>query len=453
MAAIHFDMTSLHPHAASSIDAGGRELVKALEVGTFTRGKPVFESRREAVEEITDADIVGEPLLTWSNLAGQTVGRYFPSGGQLIALREEGYRQLRRLVEKVMAAKPFSAGLSDQFVEVEIFKWWRATIRSGERLPLSAHLLAAGTEAVSPRTLMVPLSNLEIERAFRFGDALVAPIGPVLFDRFAADAVARFPEAVGEVISEAKRMRQKYGHLVGVYVDIVGEPEFANARALAVANDMADFFRFMSPAAASRNIVFACFPHGSEHEPTTTVIEIAGDRMTRLTSGALNQSIFRWKLSAEDLDGHMKDGFRNCAVFFGGGPLNGYQRRVKTAITAYAQGVAAPDIRNRLIYAMSAAEHILLRDDSEPIMANAGERMAFLIAGTVDERRAVVANFKKAYGLRSRQVHHLATVSGEEVLDKFFDHMFLTLTAAMDRLSLYEEHAEFLDALDAIKFG
>ncbi len=453
MTIVFFDPASLHPGAASAIDRDGQALIDAREVGTLTHGSPSFKSRREVKGAITDDDLFGEPLLTWSNLAGQTVGRYFPRNGQLVALRENGYRLLRRLVEKVAAAKPFSSGLSDQFLEVEIFKWWRATVREEARIPLSAHLLKVCAEAVAPRRLLVPLSNLEIERPFQLGDVLVTPLGSRLFDDFGADGVARFPEAGSGIRDEAHRMRQEYGHLTAVCVDVIGEREFANQRARAVAFDMADFFRFMSPAAASRNIVFACFPYGCEHEPSTTVIEVVDDKMAHFSEGALNQGFFRWKLSFNELDGHMKDGFRNCAVFFGQDPPTGFERRVKTAISAYAQGIAATDIRNRLIYAMSAAEHLLLRDDNEPIQSNVGERMAFLIASEADERREIVANFKKAYGFRSRQVHHLATINDEDVLDRFFEHMFMMLTAAMDNMPRYKEHAVFLDALDRIKFS
>ncbi|HWV53106.1 hypothetical protein [Pseudorhodoplanes sp.] len=177
MTIVFFDPTSLHPAAASAIDRDGQALIDAREVGTLTHGSPSFKSRREVKGAITDDDLVGEPLLTWSNLAGQTVGRYFLRNGQLVALRENGYRLLRRLVEKVAAAKPFSSGLSDQFLEVEIFKWWRATVREEARIPLSAHLLTVCAEAVAPRRLLVPLSNLEIERPFQLGDVLVTPLG------------------------------------------------------------------------------------------------------------------------------------------------------------------------------------------------------------------------------------------------------------------------------------
>lgn len=79
--------------------------------------------------------------------------------------------------------------------------------------------------------------------------------------------------------------------------------------------------------------------------------------------------------------------------------------------------------------------------------------MAFMIANTVEDRLAVVANFKKAYALRSKQVHHLAGVSDDETLSVFFTNMFLMLTNAMDNMPRFKEHQDFLRAIDAIKFS
>ena len=391
--------------------------------------------------------------LAWSDMSGRTTGRYFPHNGKLVALREAGYQQLRRLVEKVGRAKPFNTGLSESFLEVEIFKWWRASLRQETSDPLSEYLLTASEAAIKRHVVMVPLANLEIERPFIFGAALVTPIDSRLFDEFGAEAMLKQPEHAQIVRQQARKLREELGHLTAVQIEIVGEQLFAEQRALSVAFDMADFFRFMSPVATSWNVTFACFPHGCEHEPLTTLIEVSDGKLSSLSKRMRNPSSFRWKLSFEELDGHMRDGFRNCSVFFAPGKLTGFQKRVKTAIAAYSQGIGTADIRNRLIYAMSAAEHLLLRDENEPLQSSVGERMAFLIAKTPDDRRAVVSNFKKAYGLRSRQIHHLATIDDEEVLSTFFINMFLMLTSAMDNIPRYIEHTDFLDAIDRIKFS
>lgn len=449
-----FDRNGLHPSAAKAIDTDGEALLSARIVRAIQPQEPAaFQSRREPVETLTDADLVGEPLLTFCDWSGKTVSRYFVHEGHENALKDEGYRQLRRLVEKAMRTKPFSRGLSSAFLEEEVFKWWRARIRDHCHSSLSSHLLEAAGGVVNRHRILVPLSAIEIESAFILGDVLVTPIDGMMFDRMAAKAATKFPENAEQIREAADRMRRELGHLTAVGVEVVGEPTFAHETAREIAFEMASVLRFMSPAAVSWNVTFSCFPHGSDHIPSTTEILLEGDDISKVSTGMLHSGFFIWKLPFAEIDHLMKQGFQNCAVFFEKVALTGFQQRVKKAIAAYSQGVASYDIANRLIYAMSAAEHLLLRDTNEPIQAGVGDRMAFITAGTVEERQAVVANFKKAYALRSRQVHHLAGVDDEKVLATFFRNMWVLLLQAIKSMPQFKEHSEFLDAIDRIKFA
>lgn len=449
-----FDRESLHPGAAKALDRDGEALLTAGVVRPLPSPAPVaFESRREPVDTLTEADLVGEPLQAWADWAGQTLARYFVHDGHENALIDEGYKQLRRLVEKVLRTKPFSRGLSLTFVEEETFKWWRARIRDGGGSGLSSYLLDAAESAVDHHRILVPLSAIEIEHAFMFGDVLVTPIDAMMFDRMAAKAATKFPENAEQIRQAADRMRRDLGHLTAVGVEVVGEPTFARETAREVAFEIASVLRFMSPAAVSFNVTFSCFPHGADHTPMTTEILLKGDEISRVSTGILHSGFFNWKLLFAEIDHLMKQGFQNCAVFFEKAELTGFQQRVKKAITGYSQGVASYDVANRLIYAMSAAEHLLLRDASEPIQAGVGDRMAFITADTVEERKAVVANFKKAYALRSKQVHHLAGVDNEEVLTTFFRNMWVLLLQAIKSMPQFKEHSDFLDAIDRMKFA
>jgi hypothetical protein len=449
-----FPTHELHSAASEAINRDAAALLIAAEIGLM---KPVeaegFKSRRVLGDPITNKDLVDEPLLGWSNTSGRMVGRYFVRDGKLVALREAGYRQLRLLVEKILRSKPFSRGFSEEFVEVAVFQWWRATLRGELNRQLSLELLDAAKKAFGLHRFMIPLANLEVERAFKFGDVFVTPFDPHLFDKLEEIAANKPPEHAMIILTEARRLRKELSHLAAVQVDVLGEPYFSQQRAHGIASDVASIFRLMSPPATSWNIRYACFPLGLEHDPQSTVIQLNGTELGTIANGILGTPSFRWKLSSIELDEYMKvDHFRNCSVFLSEQLLTPFQQRVKNAISAYSLAVAAVDLRNRMLYAMSAAEYLLLRDEHEPIQASAGDRMAFLIAKDPDARRAVVTNFKKAYGLRSRQVHHLSSVSDEDVLETFFSNMWSMLVTAITNLSRFKEHIEFLDAIDRIKY-
>lgn len=448
-----FDRGALHAGAAKALDRDGDELLQAKQVGNMTSSEPPFPSRRLVRGTITDADLVGEPMLAWSDLSGRTIGRYFPQGGRLVALRDEGYTKLRRLVEKAQRAKPFSRGLSSTFLEEETFRWWRATLRSETDASLSKHLLDAAEAAVACHTLMVPLANIEIECAFRLGDVLVTPMHRLRFESFGDRAIRDHPDRSDDVRAIRAELRQDLGHLTGVQIEVVGELEHARERARTVAFDMADVLRLMSPAAPTWNIAFPCLPHGCEHQPSATVLEMRGGELGTISSGLIDPGTFRWKVTMAEIDELMKAGFQGCAAFFSNRELTGFERRVKSAVSAHSRGIASHDQRDRLVYAMSAAEHLLLRDASEPIQAGVGDRLAFLVATDADARQRVVANFRKAYGLRSRQVHHLASVDDEETLSAFFHDVWIMMLSAISNMHRYKEQPDFVAALDRMKYA
>lgn len=448
-----FERDALHPSAAEAIDAAGLCLLEVAETRPPMRPRgQSFQSRRVPSETLTEADLIGEPLLAWTDWAGNIVGRYFVDDGRETALREQGYLDLRKVVERVLRSKPFSQGVSAILVEEEIFKWWRGRLRDGSETALSAHLLDAIAGEFRSHRLLVPLSAIEIERPFYLGNVLVTPIDPGLFERWGLRGEKRNPDSAESIRRAIDRMRREIGHLTAVEVQVLGDLSFARAHARSVAFDIAAVLRFMSPAAVSWNVAFGCFPHGCEHIPRTTVIEVEDGEITTSSTGILHLGLLNWQVSSAELDHLMNAGYRNLAAFFDGKPLTGFAQRVKTAIIAYSQSIASHDVSSRLIYAMSAAEHLLLRDASEPIQTGVGERMAFLIAKDSGERREVLSNFKKAYSLRSRQVHHLTTIVDETVLSAFFCNMFMTLFRAVEGLPLFKEHHDFLDGIDAIKF-
>ncbi|ATW02454.1 HEPN domain-containing protein [Sphingorhabdus sp. YGSMI21] len=449
----HFDRAALHENAAKSIDREGLALLGLGTKEPFKNRLPDPFPTRQKLKTITDKDIEGEPKLSYTDRTGRTVAQYFVRDRHEIGLFDEGYAALRRLVELTLKAKPFNKGLSTKFVEEQIFNWWKDAYGLDTPASLTAHLFEKADEAVSEHHLLVPLSAIEIERSFEIGDVLVAPMDLAMLKRTSDKAKEKNPDHAEIIDQHFDKLTSELGHLTVVHVKVVGEPEFAEGHAEQTAFQIAEMFRFMSPAALSWNVAFPCFPHGCYQRRALTTLIIVDDKINRHSQGALDHGLYSWRLKFVELDRYMKSGFSNFSVFFESSPLTQFQTRVGKAISAFSEGVATHNVNNRLVYAMSALEHLLLKNGSEPIQSNVGERIAFLIAEDVATRRAIIANFSKAYALRSKQVHHLSAVDDENVLAEFFKNAWLTLHRAMQLMSGYEKHADFIDAIDNVKFG
>jgi arginine/ornithine N-succinyltransferase beta subunit len=133
--------------------------------------------------------------------------------------------------------------------------------------------------------------------------------------------------------------------------------------------------------------------------------------------------------------------------------LSDFRRRLRTSLLAYSKGTTLPDVSDRLVYTLSALEGLFLKDSSEPIQQNLGERMAFLIEREAEARQKVVQNVRAAYGMRSKYIHHRITVLEEESLELFVANARKVLYISLMSADHFNLQADFVAAIDRIKFG
>ncbi|WP_215353307.1 HEPN domain-containing protein [Sphingopyxis soli] len=448
-----FDHSALHEKAADSIERKGTELLGLGVKRPFPKRAPdPFPTRRE-METITDRDIIGEPKLSYTDITGRTLARYFAKEGHEIGLFDGGYDALRRLVEQTLKTKPFNQGLSPEFLEEQVFDWWIENYGADKPSSLSEHLIAKADDAFSEHHLVIPISAIEIERPFQIGDVLVAPMNRQMLTEMGKAAKEKNPEQADIINKKIGDFVRELGHLTAVQVKVVGEVGFAKAHAERRAFQVAEMLRFMSPAALSWNVAFPCFPHGCHHNRTTTVLTVADNAILNISEGLLDYGMFSWRMTFAELDRDMKNGFSNFASFFKSAPLTPFQERVGKAISTFSEGVGSHNVNNRLVYAMSSLEHLFLRDEQEPIQSGVGDRIAFLIEKEGGKRREIVANFKKSYSLRSKQIHHLSTVDDEKTLSEFFKNSWMALYRALTLMPNFTTHLEFLNAIENVKYG
>ena len=81
--------------------------------------------------------------------------------------------------------------------------------------------------------------------------------------------------------------------------------------------------------------------------------------------------------------------------------------------------------------------------------------MAFMIGKSLEARIAIVDNYKKAYALRSRAVHHGHQVKTEklDVLEQFIPNTWFTLSWIVRSLEQFNTRQEMIEHIDDIKFS
>jgi hypothetical protein len=92
----------------------------------------------------------------------------------------------------------------------------------------------------------------------------------------------------------------------------------------------------------------------------------------------------------------MTDGLARVDSLLRSGTTTDLQADVLRAMSLYSGGMVFSTIEHRLLHALVAVESLLLKDDSESIVASLAPRMAHISGETVPERRGIVSDFREA---------------------------------------------------------
>jgi len=132
-----------------------------------------------------------------------------------------------------------------------------------------------------------------------------------------------------------------------------------------------------------------------------------------------------------------------------------FKRDLYGALLLHSRHSVAAETLHKIVLVASAIESLLLRDTHEPIQKNLGERMAFIIGNSLEERRAVVKNVEEFYRIRSAFFHHGQSVSheDEEIVDKFFFNVWFCLGRLLLQIDQYETKDKLLAVLEDRKLS
>lgn len=444
-----FDRDALHPEGQAAINRSGDRLT-----GLFVVREPPG-SRETPFPSRLDSPVIHcaiNPLRAIIDHALRTRGWAFPLHGQELVLDGDNYLQLRRLVEQLRRRPPFRDGFSDAFLERAIMDWCRMRLAGNTDEPLLSHLFTVSAAAHGEHVLLVPLTNVEIERNFTLGAVRVVTMDPALFEATRDFAKAKRPDDP-DAGHSAERLAGEFANRAAVEVRVWGEERFSREHALAAAQDVAGVMRFLSPSVVTSLVPSPIQPHGIDPLPWTTLIEVREGRIATYAREILHCGLADWKLAARDIDRVEAGSLANLNLLFQSGRDSSYVAHVRAPFFAYCRALGRFEAAERLVATIGALEALLLRGSDEPLQNAVGERLAFLVAHNAEDRMRVVSDYRQAYRLRSRAVHHLRGIDEEDVADRLFRHAFIAFHKAIEGLSIFDHPDRLFEGLDQIKFS
>lgn len=102
---------------------------------------------------------------------------------------------------------------------------------------------------------------------------------------------------------------------------------------------------------------------------------------------------------------------------------------------------------------MTTLDSLLLKNSSEPIGQNLGERMAFLLTRNGQERKQIIEKVRFAYTLRSNYLHYAETEQESEKIAEFLAIASMLYARVLRHVGRFTERLAFIDAIDNMKLG
>lgn len=331
---------------------------------------------------------------------------------------------------------------------------------TGKAVPtLGDYLAERCEEDVKEHDIWLPVSHLTVESDLPFGTVVFRTISKEVMDRWEEDwqeaKQGRDAEYAAQVDYYFVRQRSELQGLAAATIKVTAEPKRALEVALRESERAVAALRIYHIAAAMfPEVTSYCVLLGREHVDGVKHLEMEGGRVRQLSDQDLAGPVLNFHLSDEEVSRNRKSfGFDEVSELLTLGSGTKFKEDLLDALLLYSRSTLEKDLTGRLVYTLVAMESLLLRDGMESIQQNVGERMAFIIASTVEERKAVIRNLKDAYVLRSRFIHHGHGIDELETVRTFLINVWDLFTKLAKAASQFETKEHLIDHLEAMKLS
>lgn len=447
---------NLHPDAVKSFNSEAESLFKELtcdQINTPKKGENSFRPDYFVYSNLTERDIIGYPKISVIDWVGNEVGLSFCHEGKRIGLYQNNYKRLIKLSENIQRLPQISPIISVYFIKDSVFNWMRGKYLNELSCTMVEYVAQACNKGVIESEIWIPLAYTYIQSEIKIGRVTLKSITKELLnewlDREGIDE-ERKEKMKKEFLNE---YQEKLQGLAAATLILHAEPRRANEIAVEEAEKAASILRVFSPGVFHPKITSCCTLMGTEYIRMNKIFQTKDNKLLRITEEMINKPYMPWVLKDKFIDMIRRNGLDTLSGVLLQDDKKAFQIQVLNALYIYSRCSLAIAIEDKLIYILVAIESILLKDENEPIQQNIGERMAFLLENTAEERKKVINNVKKVYGVRSSFIHHGKSIDELEVIATFMESAFKFFKILICDINRYENKMKFIERIEEIRLS
>jgi Apea-like HEPN len=433
----------------------------AQELRTRAKAFALPEERREnktsiyPMTPVTEDDGIG--VVAWKrrsvNGYGKETGRYWETGSGTIGYEGDDYLAAENLAKRLAETAPLKNCVSERFLLDSLFAWLQEVLNGNETSVFTDFLAKRASSAIAVSEIWIPVYRTYSSKEISMGTVNFKTITPEMLERWYSRIPAEERKnAPGADVALARQRSMLQATLAACTVT-EAEPIKANEIAQGATDEAVAMLRFLSEVNWTCRITSHVLPIGKENIHTTMDINVENGSIKSIRKGVIERGPSGWNVDSDrrsPMNGGVLELLQDLASQRN---ATEFRTDVYGALQLHARASIATEVAHKLVFVVAAAESVFLRNASEPIQKNLGERMAFLIGKTVDERRKIIKNVDEFYGIRSGLIHHGKEVQDQQkdVVDEFFVNVWFSFVVLMRSVSKWKTRAEMFSALEEQK--
>lgn len=421
------------------------ELVDAI--GTFQPNYLV------SAVNLTKKEIPNAPIRPVIDIDGKEIARFIPDQNPEIGIFGQHHSKFIEICSEIQLLDEFKAKVSLTFIVETIFSWIKQRHQNLTVETMTEHLLNACLSEVKEQEIWLPIAGTKLETEIDLNKVVLKPITDDIWRKWVSEWNVRQPDEIEQIEKFLTHRGTKYSCVATI--KLVAEPIKAVEKAIEATEKSLSLLRYFSMVNFHPSAFSLCTIAGKEYVEHSKFMFLRNNLLIRAGETETN---LRWKhpwTINSDLLSKMKERGFDTLVDLNGKDENErteFQNSLLKALSIYSKSSLAQNLNDKLLYVVVSLESLLLKNNIEPLQKNISERMALLVGRSLDERLFIIQNYKDAYNLRSKSVHHGTTLTQTKVIEDFLRDAWWTLNKLIEKANDFVTKEEMINFVDDIKF-
>lgn len=345
--------------------------------------------------------------------------------------------------------------LSQSFISDCAFEWFEKKYKGyfAEDLQLIDFLISKGEEAIKLHRVSLPISFLYIQKPFK--------VGNVIFSYLSKDSCSAMIDNLKAKIDEQEaagadwfpdfevKFRKKYQGAVFANVSIKAEQE----RSIEIAKEMTQkaltVLRYFSPSAFIPEIPCYFDLMGQTEVPKSYSFSYENDSRFPLIQESVDEKRrHRWDIGINEVIEINRMGLEAASALVFKENHSEFEDSVVKSMYLFGRAIKSRDFQDKIVYALVAAETLMLQNQTESVQSNIGLRLAFWMEPDSEMRKKIKTTINSAYKYRSSFIHHGKIKEEWALLRLLQNIVWAAIKNAIDNIDRFKTREEFFNFIE-----